>query len=181
MSMHVETSQLESAGASQTLSARHTLAIDMLDRGAPLTTILTLLCHIVEAEAQSMVRACIFIVDEKHQCLRTGAAPGLPDDFNRAVDGIGIASDIGTCATAAATGAVVVTQDIASDPAWHGIAHLPLGLGLVAAWSMPILGEDGRVIGTFGTYFSERRPPTAHERHLVATLSATAAQAIQRT
>ena len=171
------------AQASETppsLIARQRLALDMIDRGEPLAETLTLLCHIVEAEAPSLVRAAILLVDAEAACLRTGAAPGLPDSYNRAVDGIGIAADVGTCAAAAALGQVVVTADIGTDPGWAGLAHLPLGLGLQAAWSMPIKGNSGRVLGTFGTYFSERRRPTDLECDLVAVLAHTAAEAIER-
>ena len=164
----------------RTLAARRALAEDLIAGGAPLADVLTLLCHIVEAEARSLVHAAILLVDHDQACLRTGAAPGLPGRYNDAVDGIGIAPDVGTCAAAAALGQVVETPDIASDPAWNGLAHLPLGLGLVAAWSMPITGRDGRVLGTFGTYFSETRPPTSHERELVAKLVPIAATAIER-
>lgn len=163
-----------------TLEARRALAQEMVEGGAPLADVLTLLCHIVEAEAQSLTRAAILLVDPHAACLRTGAAPGLPGRYNDAVDGIGIAPDVGTCAAAAARGEVVVTPDIASDPAWHGLSHLPLGLGLLAAWSMPIKSRDGRVLGTFGTYFSESRLPTAYERELVADLSPIAALAIEQ-
>ena len=152
----------------------------MIERGAPLGDTLSLLCHIVEAEACGPVRAAILLVDPHANCLRTGAAPGLPDAYNRAVDGIAISSEVGTCAAAAARGATVVTPDIERDPKWHGLSHLPLGLGLVAAWSMPIRSDDGPVLGTLGTYFTERRPPTEQEMHLVAELARTAAQAIER-
>ena len=163
-----------------TLAARRALALEMIEGGAPLADVLTLLCHIVEAEAPSLVRAAILLVDPVAYCLRTGAAPGLPGRYNDAVDGIGIAPDVGTCAAAAARGETVVTPDIASDPAWSGLSHLPLGLGLLAAWSMPIKGPDGRVLGTFGTYFSEARSPSAFERELVAELTLIAAVAIER-
>jgi GAF domain-containing protein len=163
-----------------TLRARQHLALDMIERGEPLGETLSLLCHIVEAEATVPVRASILLVDHDANCLRTGAAPGLPDRYNRAVDGIGISPDVGTCARAAALNIVVETPDIANDPGWAGIAHLPLGLGLVAAWSMPITGADGRVLGTLGTYFTERRHPTGQERALVAALAGTAARAIEQ-
>lgn len=162
------------------LLARQRLALDMIDRGEPLPETLTLLCHIVEAEALTLVRAAILLVDTSGTCLRTGAAPGLPDAYNRAVDGIGIDAQVGTCCAAAALAQPVVTPDIGNDPAWNGLSHLPLNLGLVAAWSMPIIGSDGHVLGTFGTYFSECRPPSQHECDLVAVLSRTAAQAIER-
>jgi GAF domain-containing protein len=155
------------------------MALEMIERDEPLGDVLALLCHIVEAEARNPVRASILLVDAEAQCLRTGAAPGLPDAYNRAVDGIGISSEVGTCAAAAAMGRVVVTNDIAQAASWHGIAHLPLALGLVAAWSMPIKGSDGAVLGTFGTYFTDTRDPTRDEQQLVAFLAGTAAMAIE--
>jgi GAF domain-containing protein len=161
------------------LLARQRMALEMIQRREPLPGVLTLLCHIVEAEAPTSVRASILLVDPARNALYTGAAPGLPDDYNRAVDGIGISSTVGTCASAAATGQVVVTPDIANDPHWSGLSHLPLGLGLVAAWSMPIKSANGTVLGTLGTYFTQRREPTDAERELVAYLAGTAALAIE--
>ena len=74
----------------------------------------------------------------------------------------------------------MLTPDIAADARWQSLKHMPLGLGLVAAWSHPILGSGGQVLGTFGTYFRRTRGPTAIERLLVETLSHTAALAIER-
>lgn len=151
----------------------------MIQRREPLAEVLTLLCHIVEAETPLSVRAAILLVDPVRNVVYTAAAPGLPDHYNRAVDGIAISPTIGTCAAAAATGQTVVTADIANDPHWAGIAHLPLGLGLVSAWSMPIKSSAGVVLGTFGTYFNELREPSDAERELVAFLAVTAALAIE--
>lgn len=162
------------------LLARQRMAFEMIDRGEPLGETLALLCHIVEAEANSMVRAAILLVDRSGTKLLTGAAPGLPDHYNEAVDGIGIDENVGTCSAAAALGRTVITDDIATDAGWAGLSHLPLGLGLQAAWSMPIVARDGRTLGTFGTYFCERRRPTDHEQDLVAILARTAAEAIER-
>ena len=162
------------------LPARRELAEGMIARGEPLEETLALLCHIVEAEASHPVRAAILLVDHATGRLHTGAAPGLPDRYNRAVDGLAVSAGVGTCARAAALNEIVETEDIATDPRWKGIAHLPLGLGLVAAWSMPITAADGRVLGTLGTYFTERRAPTEHERQLVAQLARIAADAIEK-
>ncbi|UHQ18756.1 ATP-binding protein [Lysobacter sp. KIS68-7] len=153
--------------------------LEAIVRGDPLCETLAALCRVVEAEAIGRVRASIFLVDPDKRCLRTGAAPSLPEDYNAAVDGIGIAPGVGTCADAAATGRVVVTRDFATAPSWEGLRHLPMAIGLHAAWSMPILGADGSVLGTFGTYFPETREPTAGERDLVAVASRTAALAIE--
>ena len=162
-----------------TLPARLGMAQRMIERGDRLQDTLAMLCHIVEAEARTLVRADILLVDHAHHCLRTGAAPGLPDHFNEAIDGAAIDPAIGTCTAAAALGRPVITPDIAADPGWSRLAHVPLGLGLVAVWSMPIHGRDGRVIGTFGTYFTERREPTPLEWSLVEALLPAAAEAIE--
>ena len=164
----------------RSLLERQRMALEMIARDAPLSDTLALLCHIVEAEAEQPVRASILLVDRQANCLRTGAAPGLPDAYNRAVDGIGISSGIGTCAAAAALGTVVTTPDIATDPGWKGLSHLPLELGLVAAWSMPIQCADKTVLGTLGTYFTQCRGPSDEEMALVAFLAQTAALAIER-
>jgi GAF domain-containing protein len=56
---------------------------------------------------------------------------------------------------------------------------LPLALGFRGAWSVPIkAADDGRVLGTFGSYFFEKREPTAREREVVGMLVLLAASAI---
>jgi hypothetical protein len=78
-------------------------------------------------------------------------------------------ANVGTCAAAAATGCAVITRDFLADDKWVELRHLPLALGFVGAWSMPIKSPTGRVLGTFGTYFRERRHPTPEERRGVGT------------
>jgi GAF domain-containing protein len=85
---------------------------------------------------------------------------------------------VGTCAAAAATGEVVVTCDFTADEKWAELRHLPLALGFVGAWSTPIKGGDGRVLGTFGVYNRESRVPTDEERKAMGVLAEAAAQAI---
>jgi hypothetical protein len=73
----------------------------------------------------------------------------------------------------------VLTPDFMADRRWSELRHLPLALGFRGAWSMPIKGGAGRVLGTFGTYFRERRLPTEREQQRVTVLAAAAALAIE--
>jgi GAF domain-containing protein len=82
---------------------------------------------------------------------------------------------VGTCAAAAATGNVVITPDFQADDKWAELRHLPQSLGFTGAWSMPIVGASGRVLGTFGTYFRHRREPTGEEVSGIEGLAAVAA------
>ena len=153
--------------------------LEMIVGGRPLADVLDALCRIVESESVD-ARAAILRVDDDGVRLPSAAAPSLPDSYTTALDGIAIAADVGTCCATAALNRVTVTPDIASDPGWRALAHLPLELGLKAAWSMPIVAANGRVLGTFGSYFTTRREPTSRERNLVEVLARTAALAIER-
>lgn len=154
-------------------------ALELVVKGAPLADVLAYLVRVVEQQFGDGVIASILFLDDDGK-LRIGAAPSLPDDYLRAIDGIVAQPALGTCSAAAATGRPVITPDIATDAAWAPLKHLPLGLGLVAAWSQPIVNGTGRVLGTFGTYFRERREPSPTERRAVEILSHTAALAIER-
>jgi len=154
--------------------------LELLARGEPLATVLGALCGLVEQLAGGQARCSLFLLDPGGRHLRHGAAPSLPEAYSRALDGLEIGPDIGCCAAAAYRRQVVVCEDLATAPGWASICHLPLALGLKAAWSMPITSAAGEVLGTFGTYFFEPRGPTAYERRTVEILARTAALAIER-
>jgi GAF domain-containing protein len=146
----------------------------MLKTGAPRRDILTRLATAAEVLAGPGAVRSILVLDE-NGLLRNGASPNLPADYLDAIDRLKPDSRVGTCAAAAATGSVVVTPDFCADDKWAELRHLPLSLGFVGAWSMPIKSPDGTVLGTFGTYFRQPRRPTAEERRGVEELAAAAA------
>lgn len=122
----------------------------------------------------------ILVLDEQG-LLRNGHSPGLPSDYLVAIDRLKPNPRVGTCAAAAATASVVVTQDFLADDKWAELKHLPRALGYVGAWSMPIMSKrSGAVLGTFGTYYRERREPTAQEIEGISRLAAVAARALER-
>ncbi len=153
-------------------------SLEMVVSGAPLTEVLTYLTRVVEEQAKGQAVASVLLLDERGS-LHNGASPSLPPDYVKAIDGLRPDPNVGTCSAAAALRTIVITPDIASDPKWRTLKHLPLGLGFRAAWSVPILARDGRVLGTFGTYFRECRAPQKLERQAVEILARTAALAIE--
>jgi len=157
---------------------RQNEALRLIISGAPLAEVFCCLIAALEDEGEAV--GSVMLLDHARRCLRHGAAPGLPDDYNRAIDGLAIHPDVGTCAAAAARNQIVETPDIAADPGWRAFKQLPLALGLRAAWSMPIRSSAGRVLGTFGTYFRNCRRPTEAEVETVTMLAQTAAVAIER-
>jgi GAF domain-containing protein len=121
------------------------------------------------------------LVLDQDGLLRNGASPNLPPDYLRAIDGLRPDAGVGTCAAAAATGAVVVTPSFLADGKWAELRHLPLSIGFAGAWSMPIKSlRDGRVLGTFGTYYRDVRQPSPQEVEAVKALATAAARALDR-
>jgi GAF domain-containing protein len=155
----------------------HARALRMIEEGAPRREILTRLAAAAEMAAGAGAVASILVLDTQG-LLRNGASPNLPADYLDAIDRLKPTAGVGTCAAAAATGEVVITPDFHADAKWGELRHLPVALGFVGAWSMPIKSSQGRVLGTFGTYYRERREPTASEREAVRILASAAALVI---
>lgn len=154
-------------------------ALRGLEQGRALREVLTILATAGEV-ASGPGAACSILVRDKDGLLRNGASPNLPADYLDAIDRLKPDAHVGTCAAAAATGCMVVTPDFCADDKWSELRHLPLALGFVGAWSLPIRFPEGHVLGTFGTYFRERREPTAREIAAVQCLASAAAVALDQ-
>ena len=152
----------------------------MMADNAPLHEILTCLVTAAETVSGPRAAASVLVLDEEG-LLRNGASPNLPRDYLNAIDRLRPDPDVGTCAAAAATGTIVITPSFLADEKWAELRHLPLALGFASAWSMPIKSEnDGRVLGTFGTYFRDAREPSTQEMAAVRALAAAAAHVLER-
>lgn len=149
----------------------------LLAHGAALRDVLAQLTAAIETRSSGKTTASILLID-REGLLRNGASPSLPADYLDKIDRLRPDPAVGTCAAAAATGKVVLTPDFEADEKWSELRHLPMAIGFRAAWSMPLTTDAGRVVGTFGTYFRERRQPTAQELADVAALAPIAAHAI---
>lgn len=153
-------------------------ARESMRRGEPLRKTLAILTHAVEVLADHQVTASILVLDTDGN-LRNGASPGLPDDYLEAIDRIRPDPELGTCAAAAATGEQVFTPDFNEDSRWGELRHLPQSIGYAGAWSQPLISPSGVVLGTFGTYFREKRMPTREEIAAVEALAPIAVMAIE--
>jgi hypothetical protein len=150
----------------------------LIEASAPRHEILTCLVTAAEAVAAPGAVASILVLDEQG-LLRNGASPNLPRDDLDAIDRLQPNPRVGTCAAAAATGCIVITPDFLADDKWAELRHLPISLGFVGAWSMPIKSPtDNRVLGTFGTYYRHSRLPTDDERAAIGRLADVAARVL---
>jgi diguanylate cyclase (GGDEF)-like protein/PAS domain S-box-containing protein len=115
-------------------------------------------------EAQNPGAMCsLLLLDADGRHVLHGAAPSLPEAYNRAIHGQEIGEGRGSCGTAAWRCERVVVADIATHPYWAGYKEVALAHGLRACWSTPIQGSHGEVLGTFAVYYRTPREPSAQE------------------
>ncbi|KAG0780288.1 hypothetical protein G6F22_010168 [Rhizopus arrhizus] len=145
---------------------------------ASVVEVMNMVCREVERLAPEVAATVLRVDDTGH--LRPLAAPSMPPAYSDALDGVKIGPQAGACGTSAFLGRPVIVPDIATDPLWDDYRHLPLPDDIKACWSSPIKSSDGRVIGTFGFYFRERRLPDDFHHRLVDVCVYLCALALER-
>ena len=166
-----EFARLVQAGEQRTL--------EMLATGAPLADVLAELVRLVEDMAQETI-ASILLMDDTGTRIQPGAAPSLPDEYNRAIQGIVVGPQAGSCGTAAFRRKPVFVTDIETDPLWEPYRELARSHGLRACWSFPILATNGQVLGTVAVYYRQPRAADPAVVELVSRVAHVAAIAIER-
>jgi PAS domain S-box-containing protein len=155
-------------------------ALELAVNGSPLEAVFEVLVRTIEIHSDNRAVASIHTLDSDGRHLRHGAAPSLPESYNRAIDGIEIGPSVVSAGASAYLARPVVVTDIATDPLWENFRGLALDHGLRACWSTPIFSSTGRVLGTFAIYYRETSEPDPRHREVVALLSHTAAVIIER-
>src|SRR5580692_6958072 len=106
-----------------------TKVLEQIAMGTPLPATLDAIVRLIEREAAGML-CSILLLEGAH--LRHGAAPNLPPEYTRALDGSAIGPEEGSCGAAAYRGERVVVPDIATHPNWAPYRHLALPYGILA-------------------------------------------------
>ncbi|WP_067686339.1 GAF domain-containing protein [Nocardia jejuensis] len=173
----VETTQIKHA---QRLTAEQRALLEQIARDAPLSEVLDGMARSIEVLAPDQVLVSVLLADPDGLHLRHGAAPSLPEFYNRAIDGIATGEAVGSCGTAAHRRVPVIVTDIGTDPFWDDFRGLAEEAGLAACWSTPILGRDGSLLGTFAMYHRVPRTPQDSDLALARLFADTASLAIER-
>ncbi|RMF81300.1 MAG: PAS domain S-box protein, partial [Nitrospirae bacterium] len=126
------------------------------------------------------MRCSILLYDAEARCLRHGAAPSLPESYNRQVDGLPVGPGMGSCGTAAHRRERVVVAEIDRDPLWAPFREVAARYRLAACWSQPIFDTQGALLGTLALYYGEPRGPAAEEVELIETAARVVALAVER-
>ncbi|MGC4089273.1 MAG: PAS domain S-box protein [Polyangiaceae bacterium] len=152
--------------------------IQHIAKGSPLPETLERIVRLVEAQAEGML--CSVVLLDAERRLLPMAGPSLPGEFLRAIAGLPIGPNEGSCGAAMARREPVFVRDIATHEYWVKYRDLALTCGLRASWSTPILSGEGDVLGAFAMYFREPRDPSQREYSWIEQASYLAAIAVLR-
>ncbi|HKO96183.1 MAG TPA: GAF domain-containing protein [Pyrinomonadaceae bacterium] len=153
--------------------------LEMIAAKAPLSETLKRLVLLIEAQSPGMLCSVLLLSDDGDH-VRHGAAPSLPADYVRAIDGGAIGPKHGSCGTAMYRGEPVVVTNILADPLWDDYRDLALTSGLQACWSTPIMSGRGKVLGSFAMYYHQPQTPTGEEASLTEVATRIAGLAIEQ-
>ena len=153
-------------------------ALEMIARGVPLSQTLERLLLLAEKDSPEMLSSILLLEDGRF--LRCVAAPRLSADYIKAIDGIEIGSQTGSCGAAAFLKKPVIVTDISTDELWKNYRDVALKNRLHACWSFPVMDARQAVLGTFAFYFEKSSSPQDKHHKLIESITHIAAIAIVR-
>lgn len=151
--------------------------LEMIAMGKPSSNIYEEIASLYEARNPGMRCSLVELSDGR---LNHCAAPSLPTDYCKVIDGLEIGSDIGSCGTAIFTKERVIVQDIKTDKKWTHLRSSALPHGLRSCWSEPIFDSSGEVLGAFGMYYDHPALPTEEELNDLTSASRLAGIVLER-
>ena len=163
----------------ETLRQLQNQVLSMLAKGKTLYDVLTKLTQGINQLSPGL-SSTIMMMENDDKYLSSFINSQMPQDYIEAIDYLPIGAKVGSCGTAAYFGRRVIVSDIASNSLWADYKHLILPHGFQACWSEPIKSETGRVLGTFGLYFTEPRSPSTTELETIEACASLASIAITR-
>lgn len=137
------------------------------------------MARIVESKNPGM-RCSIVLVDRTRSHITVGAGPSLPDAYNRAVEGLRIGPQVGSCGTAAFWNCPVIVSDIQRDPLWAELRTAAELAGVGACWSQPILSSGGDVLGAMALYADRACEPERYQMDGLAIAARMVGLALER-
>ena len=168
--MAVTDSSFTSPRIRDSLAAIHQRTLELIVHGASLQDVLGALCDGIDALDPDVISS-VLLADADGQHLWPAAGRRVPDDYKHLITPLPIGPAIGACGTAAFRKERVISSDIATDSLWSGPAEkyrrMALQHGLHTAWSVPIVSENGTLLGTLGLHHTKAHSVDGDELELL--------------
>ncbi|MBL4649174.1 MAG: PAS domain-containing protein [Aureispira sp.] len=138
--------------------------LKMVARQKPIKDTLNVLAERMEDLLKGL-RVCVLLLKEGQLFVK--AAPSLPIEFIKEIDGIGVSIDGLPCSVVAATKKQVLIPNLHTNPFYVDCRDLAKQYSITSCWSTPIISSKGAILGTFAFYSTTSRVPTFIEMDLI--------------
>ncbi len=153
--------------------------MEMIANAASLDNILENI--ITSLEVQNPQWVCSIVgLDKQGKHLMHSIGPSLPEFYIKAIDGLEIGPNVGSCGASTFTGMRTIVEDIQSHPNWAPYKQLADKAGLSACWSEPIKNSSGKVLGSLAIYLRTPTSPTDDDIEVITHNAYLAGIAMER-
>lgn len=153
--------------------------LEMIAASVPFDRALRAICRCAEKVSDDL-RAAVMILDIKNQRLSVEQAPSLAEPFKRELEFIPVDAASIACGSAVYHTREKIVADISESDAWRSSRRVALEQGIRAAWSFPVYGAAGRIIGALDIYATRCREPATDELDKLGRVARLAGIAIKR-
>jgi diguanylate cyclase (GGDEF)-like protein len=148
--------------------------------GAELKPVLEEILRLCERHSRHHTHYAVLLANEAGDRLDVAAAPNLPSAFYSIADATPVSPDSNPCGVAAWSKQPVMVEDFLLDARWSKLRHEATAMGVRAGWSLPILSQRGRLLGTFAAYSAAPGRPAPRDAALMARFAHIARIAIEK-
>lgn len=163
---------------SQRLPTSETHILKLLSQGAPMMEVLHELCNFIDARSPGVIPTVLLPDGDGH--LRLAAGPKVPEIWNEAFDGMKLHSYASFFSMAGHEEGPVPVADMRSNPSFAACWDMALSQGVQAAWFVPILSKERKILGTLILFYPTPQPPGERDLELMELVIHMAAIAIER-
>ncbi|MBI1261647.1 MAG: PAS domain S-box protein [Rhizobiales bacterium] len=156
----------------------HLQVLQDLTQGRPLQEVMTRLALGAEA-TNSTARAAVFLIDENNN-LSVCAAPSLPASFHRHILRVWDNHQNRLFGKAAMAGQRIITTDLQNPEHGEDIAEMAREINAQTIWFEPIIGANGKIVGSIALYFQDKKTPDTTAINFMKSASHVASIAVER-
>ena len=146
--------------------------LDQIQSGIAADSTLNELVQLAVSAAKAEAGS-LSLMDEERQVLKITVTVGLPEEYVKGCGDIALGDQC--CGRAALHRKPWIVTDMLTDPLFATAREASARTGIRAAFSVPVIQANGKVLGSLACHYRKPYTPTAYEierNHLFATLIA---------
>ncbi len=115
----------------------------------------------------------IMLFSEKEQTLTlVHAKDYFSEEYKNLLKNLKIGPMVGSCGAAAYHKKMMICENLADHPNWKKFQDIIKNEEIAACWAMPMINSEGKLYGTFGTYYKQPKSPTESEIKILYEVAA---------